>query len=241
MSGETNENENEDLKAFEAALGALRPRTDRLDRRWRWLLAKEASLSAAIASDAVRERPSNDPLSLWERVRVRAFGAGKLQSCASPLGHQFVCIHCGSVAPISRIVRRWAWPAALSTMTAIAAILLVMLVTRSEPQIAVQEDKQGTAIPASSVVQRQANPASLENGLASGYWLAMGDAPRPPRSSGTDEMCYLTLRDQVLRDGVESWKSPVSPAVRSAMTTESPLNYRELLDRLLEQQGLRGS
>ena len=54
MSGAKNENENEDLKAFEAALGSLRPRTDRLDGRWRSLLAKEASLTAALPSPVGR-------------------------------------------------------------------------------------------------------------------------------------------------------------------------------------------
>ena len=45
MFGEKNENPNEDLKAFEAALAALRPRTDRLDSRWRSLLAKATAIT----------------------------------------------------------------------------------------------------------------------------------------------------------------------------------------------------
>ena len=216
MSDEINENENEDLKAFEAALGALRPRTDRLDGGWRALLAKEA-------------------------VRVRAFGAGRTSSCTNPSGHRFLCVYCGSDAARVRGPGRWAWPAALSTMTALAAILLVMLVARWQPQIAAQGTKQGTAAPASAIVQGHANPAGPEKRQMPGDWLAMGNVPRPPQGSGTEEMPYLALRDQVLRDGVESWKSPVSPVVTTTRTTEAPLSYREQLDRLLKQEGVRGS
>ena len=43
MFGE--EKQNEDMKAFEAALAALRPRADGLDPRWRFLLAEEATLN----------------------------------------------------------------------------------------------------------------------------------------------------------------------------------------------------
>jgi hypothetical protein len=136
---------------------------------------------------------------------------------------------------------RWAWPAALSTMTAVAAVLLAMLVTRSERPMAVQVSKQGVAPHASSIVQQQASPTSLKKERVSENRLGMGSVPRAPQGSGTDETSYLTLRDQVLRDGVESWKVPVSAVVTTARTTEVPLSYREQLDRLLKQQGLRGS
>jgi hypothetical protein len=220
------ENEEPDLKAFEAALGSLRPRVDRLDPSLRAELAKHASAPG--------------PLSLWERVRVRALRASRPSSCTNPSGHRFLCIYCGSDAALVRGAGRWVWPAALSTMTAVAAILLVMLVTRSERQVAVQEVKQGAVTPASSVVQVQANPAAPEKRLPED-WFAIGSVPRAPQGSDAEETSYLTLRDQVLRDGVESWKFPVSAVVTTGRTTESPLSYREQLDRLLKQQGLRGS
>jgi hypothetical protein len=200
------ETESQDLKAFEAALAALRPRTDRLDSRFRDFLVN--SFSSPVGRGAGGE----------------GCDAGR---------HRFICIYCGSDPPVDDGIRRWAWPAAFSTMTAVAAILLALLATRSEPKIALQEDGKGTA-------QQSAinNPGE---GRAFGYGLAEANASRPPVVLGTDEMSYLTLRDQVLRDGVESWKFPVSTSATAARTTERPLSYREQLDRLLKQQDLRGS
>jgi hypothetical protein len=201
--------ESEDLKAFEAALRALRPRTNRLDGRWRSQLVE--MLPSPVGSEAAASLPS--PVG-------RGVGG---EGCEFSGGHQFVCIHCGSDAPVACGIRHWAWPAAFSTVTAVAAILLVMLVTRLEPQMAVpssEKPKQGPVLE---------------------YGLAEANASRGPLVSGADEMPYLKLRDQVLRDGVESWKFPVSPVVTAAGTTEGPLSYREQLDRLLKQQGLRGS
>ncbi len=246
------ENEKQDLKAFQAALGSLRPRADGLDSRWRDVLAKEAALSAAIASQPVEKPQPTGPLSLWERVkpigplsfwervRVRAFRVNGLPPCTNPSGHRFLCIHCGNDAAPDGGPGRWAWPAALSTMTAVAAILFVMLATRSQPQVAVQRGERGTAIAASSGVPRQANPAAPER-RATGDWLATGSEPRPSEGPDIDQTSYLTLRDQALRGGVESWEVPVSAVVTTARTTDAPLSYREQLNRLLEQQGLRGS
>ncbi len=258
MFGE--EDEEQDLKAFEAALGSLRPRADRLDCLWRDVLAKEAAIASESGGEPQPTGPlslwervkptgplslwerakSTGPLSLWERVRVRALGAGRTTSCTNPSGHRFLCIYCGSDAALVRGAGRWVWPTALTTMTAIAAVLLVMLVTHSERQVAVQGGNQGHATRASSIVQLQANPVAPEK-RSREDWLAMGSVPHARQDSDTDETSYLTLRDQVLRDGVESWKIPVSAVVTTARTTESPLSYREQLDRLLKQQGLRGS
>jgi hypothetical protein len=47
------ENQDEELKAFEAALGSLRPRADGLDRRWRFLLAEEAAFNRSLPDDEV--------------------------------------------------------------------------------------------------------------------------------------------------------------------------------------------
>jgi hypothetical protein len=202
------EDQNQDLKAFEAALAALRPRTDRLDGRWRSALAEAAS--------------HRSPLPL---------GEGQGEGCESSGRHQFVCIYCGKDAPMAGDVRRWACPTAFSTITAVAAVLLVMLVARSGPQVAVQEGGQDTARPSES---------KLDKGPVSGYGLAEASGSRRLSVAGAEGEFYLALRDQVLRDGVESWKFPVSPAM-TAVTAERPLNCREQLDRLLKQQGLRGS
>jgi hypothetical protein len=211
MSGKEYENEDENLNAFEASLRSLRPRADRLDPRWRSLLAEEASLMSPLSP-----------------------GEGKGECCKRSGGHRFVCIRCGREAPTNRGVRRWTWPAAFSTMTAVAAVLLTMLVIRTEPRIAERGGEQGVAMPGLPSGNR------TENGRPDESWLAGANLSRRPLVLGTDEMSYLTLRDQVLRDGIESWKSP-APAVVVTRTTESPLSYRQQLDLLLKQQGLHGS
>jgi hypothetical protein len=129
-------------------------------------------------------------------------------------------------------------------MTAAAAILLAMLVTRWQLPITGPAGKQGTVTPAPLLAQYQASPAAAENGRGPEYRSATEDSPRPAYGPGGEATSYLALRDQVLRDGVESWKFPVSPAVATVRTkdaAEGPQSYREQLNRLLEQQGLRGS
>ena len=197
MFGEENDEQN--LKAFEAALRSLRPRADRLDPALRAELAAQAKGPHPLPLSQ-RERgetpgplsPSErvgttGPLSLWERVRVRALGAAKTSSCTNPSGHLFLCIYCGSDAVQVRGAGRWAWPAALSTVTAVAAILLAMLVTRSEPPIALRGGQQGAATRSPSVVQQPAHPAFVENGrmpedqLARGSVGAVRQIPAPRR------------------------------------------------------------
>lgn len=198
------EDQDENLKAFEAALAAMQPRTDRLDGRWRELLAKEAELSVLETA-----MPS---------------------SCASPAGHQFVCVHCGVAAPTPPAICRWALPTALAGMTTVAAILLVMLVAAKERPIASQPSFQ---LPAS--------PTFAERKKMSEFRQAMSDGARSPLASNVGDASYLKLRDQVLRNGVDSLKPAVSEFVTAARATEAPLNYREQLQRLLEEQGHRGS
>jgi hypothetical protein len=206
MCAEKNQDENEDLKAFEAALGDLRPRTDRLDARWRSRLAEEASF---LPSPSGR-------------------GAGG-EGCEFTGAHRYVCLYCGDDAPITSGVRRWALPAALSAMTTVAAALLVMLVARPAP-------------PMAAGVDDHANSASFEKRRSPENTLAKDGALEPRRFLSREAAPYLALRDQVLRDGVESWQFPVSAFAPSATaTTESPVTYREQLDRLLKQQGSRGS
>ena len=205
MSHEKNKYEDPDMKAFEAALAALRPCADRLDSRWRSLLAEEASQTAAILPSPAGR------------------GAGG-EGCVNPAGHRFLCIHCGSEAPATPRIRRWAWPTAFSGMTAVAAVLLMMLAVRPAPPIA----------------DRPEEPR-VESAPMSDYGLAESSASPFHRDHQSNEMPYLALRNQVLRNGVESWKSPVSMVVTTARSVDEPLSYREQLDRLLKEQGCRGS
>jgi hypothetical protein len=216
MSGKSNKNEDNDLTSFEAALRGLRPRSDGLDDQWPTRLAKEASLRSELPS----------PFGIGAATSLPSpFGRGAGgEGCVNPTGHQFLCIHCGSDLPMVGVNRRWGWPAAFSTMTAVAAALLLMLVTHAGPQIGVQDAELGDTIPASSQASLGRRPLTTV-------------VERDARTG--DEMPYLALRDQVLRDGVDSWKMPLATRVTAA-TTEGPLNCREQLKRLLEQD-LRGS
>jgi hypothetical protein len=126
-----NENQDEDLKAFEASLAALRPRADGLDRRWRFLLAQEAALNGHLSD--------NDVLA-----------AG-----------QSICVRCGGAVSVGRRDKhRWAWPTAFSGMTAVAAALLLALVVRSGSQIVVTPGEQRMAVPSTSVAEDQADSVS---------------------------------------------------------------------------------
>ena len=226
MSDKEYENQGEDLTAFEAALGSLRPRGDRLDPRWRSLLAKEAALMSPLPPGESQGEGNMSPL---------LPGEGQGEGCKLSGGHRFICVRCGREAPTNQGVGRWAWPAAFSTVTAVAAILLVMLTTRTQPQMAERGNEQGVAPTASSSADK------MEAARELGFGLAAENASWRPSASDTGEMSYLKLRDQVLRDGVESWKSPASAVVTTTQAPETPLSYRQQLDLLLKQQGLRGS
>jgi hypothetical protein len=112
-------NGSEDLKAFEAEMVAtLRPAADRLDPAWRSLLAKEVSLNSTLRSE--RSAPPS----------------GKLSQCNHPAGHRYICVHCGSEVFDEGRAGRWVLPAALATMTAVAAALLVMVFVERGSQVA---------------------------------------------------------------------------------------------------------
>ena len=128
MSNE--ENGNEDLKSFERAMGALRPRADGLDSAWRSLLAKEVSLTGELQDRAARPR-------------------GKTAGCHHTAGHRFICVHCGGEARRAGRVARWAWPGAMAAMTSAAAVLLAMLLAgRHEQAIG----REGTPIAVNTTV-----------------------------------------------------------------------------------------
>jgi hypothetical protein len=192
----------EELKAFEAELASLRPRADGLDPRWRFLLAQEARLNENV--------PAGEALA------------------AGP----FLCSRCGSALSGRRGKRRWAWPAAFSAMTTVAAALLLALLARIEPQ-AVTPGSGENALPVAAPLAE--DRADLHSPFV------MRDSPQRPILFGSDETGYLTLRDQVLRFGVDSWRSPASPAAATTDFTQPVLNSRGQLDRRLRLDALFGS
>ena len=102
------EEQERDLKQFEAELASLVPRRDRVDPAWGSYLAEKAA----------------------ERLGTAAARTGPVETvrCEGRSGHVFVCVYCGRSADRSAGVGRWAWPASLAAMTSVAAVLLVMLV-----------------------------------------------------------------------------------------------------------------
>ena len=69
------------------------------------------------------------------------------------MGHRFVCVDCGAEArPASRL-RRSTLPAALAAMTAVAAVLMVIVVARQSPSVAMVASPGATASLPTSVLQ----------------------------------------------------------------------------------------
>ncbi len=105
----------------------------------------------------------------------------------------------------------------------VAAVLLIMLIAQRKP-------------PASD---HRTETAAV--GVASKPQSTVAEVEQYRSVPFSEETRYLNLRDQVLRYGVESWKSPVAAVALPAGKTETPLTYREQLDSLLQQQDMRGS
>jgi hypothetical protein len=191
-----------ELKAIEAELALLRPRTDRLDRERLIFLAGQQSVAG---------------------------------------GHLSATKH----------ARRWGWPAAFAAMTAVAATLLVMLLLRPEPQVEVRIVKvpverrgNGEAAPAASAPTPPGegprhgplpeSPEPLPKPAAGSGLLALVGldwAQLYDRDRLGSEMSYPSLRDRVLREGVDAW--PAASPGTNVKPTAAPLPYRELLEKAL--------
>jgi hypothetical protein len=193
-----NEKQHETPTNFEEALASLQPRPDRLDPRWRALLTKEVSQKA--------ETMAGQPLPL------------EIAPCSAASSHVFACVYCGIRSSNAIPTRRWGWPAAFSAMTVLATSLLLMLIVRPEPQIALRNGREGGPV---------GGPSAVRISL--------------PRSSHDfDKLCYLGIRQQVLAHGVDSWKTPSQAFASPEKFKEPPLFYRGQLNRLLEQPDSSG-
>jgi hypothetical protein len=204
MSREENPREDvHDLSEFEAALGALVPRAERLDRERLMFLAGQASV--------------------------------ELQNSQPGTTRQ------------SRA--RWAWPAACTTMTGIAAALLVALTIRPAPQVVerIVTVPAAPQEPVAAVVQGRVEPESEMPSAAVVAalpdWLAWDEsflrthhAPRDGiHHAERDEYDDPQIRRRLLLHASE-WREP--PGSRSAAigrADDEPVPYHEQLHRLLEE------
>jgi hypothetical protein len=194
--------QSDELKAFEAELASLQPRADGLDPRWRFLLAQEAAMNQNLPNGEV-------------------LAAG-----------QFVCSRCGGALCGGKGKSRWAWPAAFSAMTTVAAALLVALAVGVERRTAVPGGGEGVSLAARSVVEKQ---------LDVGTPFSVRNSPQSAILATSEETAYLSLRDQVLRFGVDSWRSPAASIVATKSKAEPVLSPRKQLDHLLKQEHSFGS
>ena len=115
--------EERELKSLEAQLAALRPRSDRLDRdRLMYLAGRESALSDGR----------------------RAGGEGDSPIFASPLRGGPAKIGTVPLRRLAGRAARWAWPSMTAAMTAVSAVLAVLLFTRPNvPQIVTEPAAPG--------------------------------------------------------------------------------------------------
>ncbi|MGD0384265.1 MAG: hypothetical protein ABSA77_12140, partial [Thermoguttaceae bacterium] len=179
------ENQSAEMKQFEAALAALTPRTDRLDRDRLMFLAGQQSI--LIASKQKSPLPTNLRF-------VPGDGQGEGGTIARPIRS-----------------RTLAWPAAFAAMTVVAAALLVMLVVRPgskdaenvvkypASQSALATDAQETTASNDYTEQPRKYRTYFDLAFLSGADNRKIGEADPSHSNAA-------LLRQILAKGVDSWK-----------------------------------
>jgi len=240
----SNKKENhEDLKAFEEALAALRPRSGRLDPEWRSMLAKEAALAASLYGelDGEQEKAASGDVPVMLKHNLPPAEAVMLKHDLPTIpgcSHLWICARCGSVATTDAVAkaarngRRWAWPAAFSAVTAVAAILLAMLAAPMKPPMVDRHEPQASdsSVATTGVPIQQRTEMRREIAFP---------APQP-QSLGIDKMSYSSLRTQLIHNGQESWRIPASAAAAPSKILEGPQSYQEQLEVLLKETSHAG-
>lgn len=127
--------------------------------------------------------------------------------------------------------RGWRWPAAFSGMSALAATLLIMLVSRP-PRIV--ERVVRVAVPAASAADERPealSPDSPAPRVAAREQYLATDSPRiaVDRDRRPSPPAYRDLRDRVLAMGIETWTSQPSEGGKSS----PPETYRDMLNDAL--------
>ncbi len=207
MSAEKKE---DDLSSFEAALAALMPRTDRLDRERLMFLAGQQSITA-----------------------------GQHPTLPSPIGRGTQRVPGGEVT-LGRQAR--AWQAAFAVMSAIAATLLVMLVSRSALGPVVETANH--AAPGTSLARDVSENIDADMHAArsrsdrSVFGLALLPAAnyRGP-GEGDSTYSYTQLLSRIIDKGVDSWEPRAAAPHNKKSIVTRPLTSRELMDQILEQIG----
>jgi hypothetical protein len=219
----------QDLNELEAALRALVPRAQRLDRDLLMFMAGQASVEISAGGchgDA--------------RVAIRQRQHAHASVGMAPKRLPGACFSS---------IPGWAWPAALAAMTGVAASLLVALAIRPAPRVVERIVERTVTVPAApqepaaAVAERpgrvgraqRAPPAMQETAAALPHWLTWEPFPRPGVGA-EGEPSYPELRRQVLLHGLESWKPLASESPVAGRGETWPAAYREQLNRWLEEQ-----
>lgn len=198
-----------------------------------------AALEAALASLA----PRADRL---DRDRLM-FLAGQARAALPPSAAS------AGVSPHLRI-----WQAAFVAMTAVAASLLVTLVTQPGPQVVERLVPVAPEPNAPRLIPADHEPAPLPDGpepvLVAGSNNGLESAPAWPwepllggRSdwrqrqlahAGLSRVAYARLLDQAPEEGIRATIEPTGSGGRVPTIEPPPVSYRELLESLLKEKNL---
>ena len=220
--------EEEGLKAFEAALASLVPRTDRLDRDRLMFLAGQASVAGVSAETSTSE------------------GATGVSPVAGKEHGQD-----------ARATRGWAWPVAFSAMTAVAATLLVLLLTQPGPPMigkGAPEDRGSVESPVAPESPRRDTPPagvppehrlpdwpeSPRPGPGGTTVLALGPIGRVRFPEVTERLLAARVPqalDRVFAEGAGPAAAPQPGLPSGVQGSPAPATYRKLRDDLLQSAG----
>jgi hypothetical protein len=126
--------------------------------------------------------------------------------------------------------RRWAWPAAFSTMTAVAAAMLMALILRPEPRIIER------LVPVSSLADRgekDSSPPSASSVVPAAP--TSGSAPRVAPVAAA----YPQLLARVLERGLDAWPPAASASLPAPRAEGGPASFREYREQLLGAPSVR--
>lgn len=164
-----------------------------------------------------------------------------LPTCERAAGHEFVCLHCGIDAP--RIIRRrrWAWPAALATMTSVAAALLAMVVVDRTARVAERENKPVGPTAAASSVTNKPDIAPMPIDTDTGR---EADVPRRRALHARGERWILSAADIELGDDLlashNGLKTDATASFTDMENADARLSNGVLTRRLLREYGAAG-
>jgi hypothetical protein len=230
------------LKAFEAALASLVPRTDRLDRDRLMFLAGQQSILNREKSDAMPTLAvgMSEP-------------AEKTQHAHGKRGHGT------PIFPIHR-TSRWAWPAAFSAMTTVTVVLAILLAIRPTVPVAVA-DRTSTTSPVNETritsithpqnrdlppaptdseqdFANQSKPSSPLLTFIQSLWNITDSGKATENSILVPDSItpsYPQLRDHILRHGLDSWQIAQTNPGSILTRLPEPSTNRELLKEYMSE------